>query len=93
ILEFYLRESNKTEYIELIPDIGMWLEFGASLSTQLSLMGLGLSRTAAIIVSEFIAEDDFSEDDVIDWLRRELDSLDVSPIIKREIHEAIGSRL
>lgn len=69
ILKYFLKIENKDEYIGQVPKLHIWLEFGASLDTQIALMGLGLSRTSAIAISEFIANDTFGRDQCIEWLK------------------------
>ena len=40
-----------------LPDIAMLLELGVNRVTELSLMALGLSRSTAVALSEFIIAD------------------------------------
>ncbi|MEY9463506.1 hypothetical protein [Bradyrhizobium ottawaense] len=49
-------------------DFWLYLEFGVSERTQLSLMSLGLSRSSVTSLSVFITEDNFSEADCLNWL-------------------------
>ncbi|MCP3447198.1 DEAD/DEAH box helicase [Bradyrhizobium sp. CCGUVB14] len=49
-------------------DFWLYLEFGVSKRTQLSLMSLGLSRSSVTSLSVFITEDNFSEADCLNWL-------------------------
>ena len=45
ILRFLLNELNRQDLkMEEIPDLNLWLEFGVSQTTQLSLLSIGLSR-------------------------------------------------
>jgi hypothetical protein len=71
-----------------MPDLRLALEFGASARTQISLMGLGLSRSSAIAVSEFLADDDLDETQAkAAILTLNLEGLGVSRIIIAEIRK------
>ncbi|MFH0984046.1 MAG: DEAD/DEAH box helicase [Candidatus Omnitrophota bacterium] len=86
VLRFFFKENGHQAYLDQIPDLNIWLEFGASQQTQISLMGLGLSRQTAISVSELIPSPDFGRKEVIAWIKgRDLEGLDLSPIILAEL--------
>lgn len=88
VLRLHLRQIGRIDLIEQVPDVNVWLEFGASHQTQLSMMGLGLSRTTAIALSEFIVDDSLNEKDVlkeISELCNRIDSLGLPLAIKREV--------
>ncbi len=90
VLKFFLLEEGENQLIEDIPDIGMWLEFGVSKQTELSLISMGFSRTSAILISEKIIFDDFSEDKVVSWiLEHNIDQLELSEIVIAEINKII----
>ncbi|MEA2569263.1 MAG: hypothetical protein QOI24_1264 [Acidobacteriota bacterium] len=91
VLRFHLTELNRVDLVEEIPRLNMWLEFGTSIATQLSLIGLGLSRTSAIAVSEYIPEDNLDLEAALARLRElNLDTVAVSPIIANEIRRVRG---
>ena len=91
VLRHHLNKSNREAIATSLPDVNLWLEFGASQRTQLSLMGLGLSRTTAIAVSDYIVEDSLSEEEAMEKLRRlKIDSLGLPLAIVREIKLLIG---
>ena len=69
VLRHFLTQRNREDLIPSIPDVSVLLELGVSQKTQVSMIGLGLSRTAAIALSELIAANSLTEDDVLDWLR------------------------
>lgn len=76
------------------PDVMMMLELGVSRPTEVSLMSLGLSRTATIHVSEFIAEDDLSPAAAVDWLgSQDLSSLGIPAMIVREVESVVARAL
>ncbi|SHI71155.1 DEAD/DEAH box helicase [Tessaracoccus bendigoensis DSM 12906] len=72
------------------PDVTMMLELGVSRPTDVSLMSLGLSRTATIQVSEFIADGSLTTPEVLEWLKeQDLSSIGVPAMIVREVNEVL----
>lgn len=68
----------------------LYLEFGVSSKTMLSLIGLGLSRTSAIEMNEFLGRSELNEAQVFEVLfRGEWESMDLPRIVKREIKDAL----
>lgn len=74
-----------------IPQLNLWLEFGVSEKTHLSLLALGLSRNTVITISEkYITNTHMSQEESLSWLNQiDLESLDISPIMKEEIRKII----
>lgn len=68
ILLLVLKERGRDELIPTTDDFWLYLEFGVSKRTQLSLMALGLSRSSVTALSEYITEDNMSETSCLDWL-------------------------
>jgi hypothetical protein len=92
VLKAYFREVDREDLIDELPDMNIWLEFGASQETQISLMSVGLSRTSAIAISELIVVDEMKVPECLEWLASlNLTGLDLSPIIISEI-EAVLKR-
>lgn len=92
ILKYFLKSENKTEYLLQVPKLHIWLEFGASLDTQISLMGLGLSRTTAITVSELIANDALNREQCIKWLQsHDINAYGMHSIVVEEIKKVLES--
>jgi hypothetical protein len=95
LLQFHLRESGRPELIAEIPDVAILLEFGVSQQTQLALIGLGLSRTSAIALSEIIAADDLTAEKIMEWLR-DNSSLwresDMPALVKKEVEAVFLAR-
>ena len=84
ILRIHFRETEQLALLDDVPDLSMLLEFGVSQQTQLSLMALGLSRTATISVSEIIAREDMSVPEVSERLRvQDWTSIDLPALTKR----------
>ncbi|HEY0139309.1 MAG TPA: hypothetical protein VGF48_00360 [Thermoanaerobaculia bacterium] len=69
----------------------MWLEFGTSIVTQLSFIGLGLSRTSAIELSRLIPEDNLDMDAALQRLREMKEGTNLSPIIVSEVRRMLGT--
>lgn len=88
ILRFFFRSSGQEKYLSSIPDLAIWLEFGVSKQTQISLMGIGLSRQTAIAISELIADENMQRDDVVQWLKnQEFYDSSISMIMLAEIEK------
>lgn len=87
ILRYYLELQGRRDLIEKIPQLNLWLEFGVSEKTHLSLLSLGLSRNSVIELSnKYITNTQMSKDDCIHWIKQlNLDMLDLSPIIIDDI--------
>lgn len=87
ILRLYFEKSDRSDLVKQIPSLNIWLEFGASQDTQISLMNLGLSRTTAIALSEYISADNLDVKQCIKWIKENnINQLDLSSIIKEEIN-------
>ena len=79
------------ELLENIPDLSLWLEFGVSEETQISLLSLGLSRQSSIVLSGQIPNSDFSKKQALDWLlEADLGIYNLSPIILSEIQTVLA---
>ncbi|MDH6666880.1 UNVERIFIED_ORG: hypothetical protein M2442_002879 [Methylorubrum zatmanii] len=86
LLKAALAEINLEEYIKLVPDVPLFLEVGGSSGSMINLMALGLSRTSAEALSDYINDKEMSLIDLRSWLRRlNIRTLDISPICIREI--------
>ncbi|MCX6925205.1 MAG: DEAD/DEAH box helicase [Verrucomicrobia bacterium] len=75
-----------------VTDIQDMLESGVAERTMIALIGLGLSRTAAVELAGHIPKTELSIDGVITWLReRSLEVYGISPVIIREVERALAS--
>lgn len=91
ILRQNLVNVERGDLVDQVPDVNVWLEFGASQQTQLSMMGLGLSRTTAIALSEFIVDDKLTEAEVLLRISAlSVESLGLPLAIQREVKALIG---
>lgn len=90
ILRHFFKQRGKENLIDSIPQLHIWLEFGVSQQTQISLINLGLSRNTAITLSEFIADDNFNRQQCIEWIKStDISTLSLSPIMQSEIQRII----
>lgn len=86
ILKYFLHQKEEYKLLENIPDLSLWLEFGVSEETQISLLSLGLSRQVAIELSEIIPNSNLSKKECLIWLKKlDLNNYELSPIILAEI--------
>lgn len=87
---FYISEG-RADLIEYIDDVGVFLELGVSVKTQISLISLGFSRTSAVMISEYITSDNFDEQLCIEWIIKNSNLLDDLPaLVKLEIYSIIN---
>jgi hypothetical protein len=90
ILRFYLFSIGKKELVDKIPQLHIWLEFGVSQQTQISLINIGFSRNTAITLSESIANDNLNRQECLTWLNsNDITTLGLSPIMINEIQRSI----
>ncbi len=86
LLKVALERSGLTEYVDSIPDIPLFLEMGGSSGAMISLMALGLSRTTAESLSEYVTNKDLDVAGAREWLRTQnVEQLDISEICLREL--------
>lgn len=89
LLRVFLTRSGKQELADAAPNLDMLLELGVSQPTQMTLLGLGLSRTSVIAVTEFLLGENLTRDECVEWLRTaDLDSLSLPELVRRELIEA-----
>ena len=90
ILRYVLEINGKNDLLNNIPQLNLWLEFGVSQKTHLSLLALGLSRNTVIELTKYITSTEKSKEECLIWLRSlNLDELDISPIIVDDIKKVI----
>lgn len=91
VLRYFLELQGRQDLIANIPQLNLWLEFGVSEKTHLSLLALGLSRNTVISLSEkYITNTHMSQEESLSWLKQlDLESLDISPIMIEDIKKNI----
>jgi hypothetical protein len=93
VLKHHLDEVGQSELFPEELRFDLYLEFGVATQTLLSLIGLGLSRTSAVALNEFLADNRLAEDAVLDWLQtRRWETLDIPGVVRREVESLIGRR-
>lgn len=91
ILKYYLTSIERLDLIERIPDLNLWLEFGVSQTTQLSLLSLGLSRNTTIALTQFITNTNLNKEESLNWLKKsDLHQLDLSPIMIKDVEKVLA---
>jgi len=90
ILRYFFLSRDRQDLANKLLEMHILLEFGVSQKTQLSLIGIGLSRSSAILISEIITNDSLSEKEVIEWLKsNEWMTSNMPELVKMEIKEII----
>ena len=88
ILAFALEQRGMEQYISAIPNVPLFLEMGGSSGAMINLMALGLSRTTAESLSDYITDKEMTLEQARLWIRgRNFAQLDISPICVREAEQ------
>lgn len=78
VLKLYLGSKGNLDAIQKIPQLNLWLEFGASKMTQISLMAMGFTRTAALEFAELMVEDNYDKNKCLLWFsQNDIHSMDL----------------
>jgi replicative superfamily II helicase len=72
LLSAALEGSGKADLLPSIPPLHLYLELGASSQTMMNLIGIGLTRTTAGIVSEAAVDKAMQRPEALKWLSRQL---------------------
>lgn len=90
ILSVHFDRIGRGDLKERLLDYKVLLEFGVSLQTQISLIGLGLSRTSAISISELMSVDSLTEEECVGWIKsNEWMTSDLPLIIQEEVKKIL----
>jgi DEAD/DEAH box helicase/Helicase conserved C-terminal domain len=91
LLREHLQATGRADLLPADLDVNILLEFGVPGGTQLSLMGLGLSRTSSLALADIIASDTLSEEECVAWLHsNDWEERDLPALVKREIRIALN---
>ena len=94
ILRFHFHEVGRADDFPEELKIELFLEFGVGTTTLLSLIGIGLSRSSAIELSEFLERSELTEEEVLRELRTDQwEKLDLPRMVRREIRETLERRV
>lgn len=90
ILRYFLELHNRQDLLADIPQLSLWLEFGVSQKTHLSLLSLGLSRNTVIELTTYIVNTQMSKEESLNWLREQnLEHLELSSIYIQDIKKVL----
>ena len=90
VLRFYLITLQRSDLLESIPQLSLWLEFGASQTTQISLMSMGLTRMTALEIAELMIDTNMTKEQCIKWFEEnDVHSMDISPTMLSEIDKML----
>jgi hypothetical protein len=93
VLALHLEQTGREDDALALPDVSMMLELGVARQTEVSLMTLGLSRTAAVALEERIVDDDLTPDAALHWLRgANLEGFGLPVLVRVEIERMIAAR-
>ncbi|MBP2159131.1 MULTISPECIES: DEAD/DEAH box helicase [Asticcacaulis] len=93
VIRFHMHEVGKAELFPADLKFDLYLEYGVATKTLLSLIGIGLSRTSAIAINEYLASNDLDETAVIERLiDRRWRTLAIPSVVKREIERVLAQR-
>ncbi len=93
VLRQYFHEKGMPDDFPEELTYDLFLEFGVSTRTLISLIGLGLSRTSSIELSEYIGTTTLSEAEILDRLQTgEWEALNLPALVKREIRRVIEQK-
>lgn len=81
--------------IERLPpgmdDFWLYLEFGVSKRTQLSLMALGLSRSSVVALSDYITDENLNEERSLEWLSSNpWDEFGLPRLVELELNDTLA---
>ena len=92
LLKTFLESKGEASLAQEIQDLTLYLEMGVSTKTQLSLINLGLSRTTAVEIKEYISSDELSELECVEWFRNSRNnwqSRSLPELVKLEIRRML----
>ena len=89
VLGHHLAAIGRLDLAASVPDdIEMLLELGVSTRTELSLLELGLSRTSAVELFAYMADDSLTREQCLAWLSdQDLTRLGLPELVRREVDE------
>jgi hypothetical protein len=93
ILRYHLESIGEPEAAAQLPDMSMMLELGVARATEVSLISLGLSRTSAVALAEFITADALTRAEALEWLAsRDLDAYPLPELVRVEVSRVLDSQ-
>ncbi|MDG1288075.1 MAG: AAA family ATPase [Rickettsiales bacterium] len=93
VLNVHLTNIDRLDLKEDIAETWMFLEFGVSKRTELSLMSLGMSRSSVMVLSDKIKSSELNEQQAYKWLITEdWHSYGFSELVTTEIKRILEQR-
>jgi hypothetical protein len=95
VLHVFLKEIDRLDVYPESHQFDLYLEFGVSARTLISLIELGLSRMSAVELYERIVNPDLGPEECLLWVKdraAELETLDIPQVILREIKRKLVDR-
>jgi hypothetical protein len=90
VLNHHLEQTARSDLAARSNNLELFLEFGVGSQTMISMIGLGLSRSSAVELDEWLGNSSLDEEAVLDRLQtRSWEGLTIPSIVKREINEVI----
>lgn len=90
LLSCVLKELHEEQYEASIPPLHLFLELGGSSGTMISLMGMGLSRTAAAQVVPSMISTSMKREEIEAWLKHtNLNALGLPKSVLSEIEQVL----
>lgn len=91
LLLYVIRNENITEELPGIPPLHLYLELGACSGTTISLIGMGMSRTSAAILTKMATKTTMTEKETEEWLKNyNLKAFDVPSTVISEVNRVLG---
>jgi hypothetical protein len=91
VLKYYCSQIGKDELVEQMSDVQLSLEFGVNITTQLSLISLGLSRSTAISISEYMTNSNMEPREALLWLEHNpIENFELPNLIKLEVTDLLS---
>lgn len=90
ILSYILKEQGLEEAISSIPPLHLYLELGASSTTMINLIGMGISRTVASQISKVMLNSAMTTEEIHAWLKKQnLYALNLPNNVIAELEEVL----
>lgn len=90
ILRYFLNQIKREDLLSNIPELNLWLEFGVSQKTHLSLLSLGLTRNTVVELANYISSSNMNKSEALAWLQeQDLTQYEFSPVILEDIKSKI----
>lgn len=94
VLRYFLEVTERHDYVRKIPQLNLWLEFGVSQKTHISLLSLGLSRNTVIELTEHLTNSEMTIEECIAWLaNQDFETMEISPIVIEDISKKMEQRI